>query len=331
MPWIGSAPNKTFQRTDGTRTGSEVWQEAKGAAVKIRADAADTHDQDIATGLGLALLSDGGTQPSADLPMNSKKHTGVADATARTNYASAGQVQDHSMATAATAGNDTITASLTPAITAYATGALYTLKAGGTNTGAATLNLNTVGAKTIKKGKAGSLDLVAGDFAAGRLGLFAYDGTNMQLLNAPEFPSGTTLIFQQTTAPTGWTKNTTHNDKALRIVSGSASSGGSTAFSTVFASRTPAGTVGATTLDVTQIPAHAHSFIAASSADGSGPNLGSGTIRMMADGDGGAPQGNAIADGLQNTGGGGSHTHSFTGTAMDFAVQYVDCVSCTKD
>src|SRR5712671_6740374 len=37
---------------------------------------------------------------------------------------------------------------------------------------------------------------------------------------AERFASGTRLLFQQTSAPTGWTKDTTHNDKALRVVSG---------------------------------------------------------------------------------------------------------------
>jgi len=45
--------------------------------------------------------------------------------------------------------------------------------------------------------------------------------------NPPPFASGTALVFAQTSAPTGWTKSTTHNDKALRVVSGTASSGGS--------------------------------------------------------------------------------------------------------
>jgi hypothetical protein len=46
------------------------------------------------------------------------------------------------------------------------------------------------------------------------------------------FPSGTSMLFQQTSAPTGWTKQTTHNDKALRIISGTVGTGGSVAFST---------------------------------------------------------------------------------------------------
>lgn len=53
----------------------------------------------------------------------------------------------------------------------------------------------------------------------------------------PDFiPSGTFMLFDSTNAPTGWTKNTTHNDKALRLVSGSVTTGGSSSFSTVLSS-----------------------------------------------------------------------------------------------
>lgn len=48
------------------------------------------------------------------------------------------------------------------------------------------------------------------------------------------FPSGTLMLFQQTAAPTGWTKSATHDNKALRVVSGVASSGGTVAFTTAF-------------------------------------------------------------------------------------------------
>ena len=54
---------------------------------------------------------------------------------------------------------------------------------------------------------------------------------------AQAFPSGTNMLFKQTSAPTGWTKMTTHNNKALRVVSGTASSGGSNAFTNTLASR----------------------------------------------------------------------------------------------
>lgn len=46
-------------------------------------------------------------------------------------------------------------------------------------------------------------------------------------------PPGTTMLFAQTTAPTGWTKSLTYSDHAIRVVSGSVSSGGTTGFSSV--------------------------------------------------------------------------------------------------
>jgi hypothetical protein len=184
MPFIGSAPNQTFQRTDGTRTGSEVWQEAKAAAVKIRADAHDTHDEDIGDALSALWLRDGGNQPTADLPMNGQKFTGVGNAAARTQFAAAGQVQDGSLTYAGTSsGTNTITATLSPAITAYVAGQRYHFKAGGTNTAAATINFNSVAAKDIKKGAAGATALEAGDITSGGSYSVIYDGTNMILEN----------------------------------------------------------------------------------------------------------------------------------------------------
>ena len=141
------------------------------------------------------------------------------------------------------------------------------------------------------------------------------------------FPSGTALLFQQTTAPTGWTKSTTHDNKALRVVSGSASSGGSVGFTTAFASQAVSGTVGDTTLTTAQMPSHAHttnSFGCAASASGNIDSNGFVTGTATADRQGGSR-------GIQNTGGGTAHNHSFTGTAINLAVQYVDVIIATKD
>jgi len=44
----------------------------------------------------------------------------------------------------------------------------------------------------------------------------------------PDFiAAGSLMMFQQTASPTSWTKQTTHNNKALRVVSGTAGTGGS--------------------------------------------------------------------------------------------------------
>lgn len=168
--------------------------------------------------------------------------------------------------------------------------------------------------------------------------------------NAPvAFPSGTKLIFAQTAAPTGWTKDVTHNDKALRVVSGAASSGGSVDFSVALASKTPSGSVsvsgsvgsttatgsvGATTLSTAQIPSHTHSSIPQTASGGGAFYATNSYQNVNTNGNTGS------------TGGGGSHDHSLTinshshtfsgsgtltGDAINLAVKYVDVIIATKD
>lgn len=65
-------------------------------------------------------------------------------------------------------------------------------------------------------------------------------------------PSGTKMLFCQAAAPAGWVQDTTHNDKALRVVSGvGGGSGGSNSFSTVMAQTV----VGNHTLTLGETPA----------------------------------------------------------------------------
>jgi len=189
------------------------------------------------------------------------------------------------------------------------------------------------------------------------------------------FPSGTAMVFAQTSAPTGWTKSTTHNDKALRVVSGTASSGGSTAFSTVFAARTIA--TANLPAHTHSVPTHTHTFSATSgteSADhthtvsgttaSSGAhfhtmgtnnalNAGSGASANLIPG-GSNDYGTTTTDGVHthtfsatSSGRSAVHTHTVSGTtnassasdtgstgsgtALDFAVQYVDVIIATKD
>jgi hypothetical protein len=52
--------------------------------------------------------------------------------------------------------------------------------------------------------------------------------------DAGTFASGTVIPFFQASAPTGWTQNTTHNDKGLRVVSGTGGgNGGTVSFSSM--------------------------------------------------------------------------------------------------
>lgn len=148
------------------------------------------------------------------------------------------------------------------------------------------------------------------------------------LAGVDAFASGTVMLFVQTSAPTGWTKSTTHNDKALRVVSGAASSGGSYTFSSTFVN----GNAGATTLSTAQEPAHAHNIYAANSSIGGVFSLFNGVTHTVTGANNAStwitqntyPNGGAQI--IQNTGGGGSHTHS-----LSLAVAYVDVIIATKD
>jgi hypothetical protein len=171
------------------------------------------------------------------------------------------------------------------------------------------------------------------------------------------FPATTAMVFKQTAAPTGWTKVLTNDNSALRVVTGAASTGGSVAFTTAFASQTPAGTVSvsvsagtlavgigtlassAVTLSTTQIPAHNHTqlYQLDRNINSTKDVRRSNTSENYVD-----------STSIQNTGGGGSHTHTlsgtpalsgspsitsstFTGTAINLAVSYIDVIVATKD
>jgi len=213
---------------------------------------------------------------------------------------------------------------------------------------------------------------------------------------AQAFPSGTKMLFQQTSAPTGWTKQTSGVDnKALRVVSGTAGSGGTNAFSNTLADRSitansgnataggnisvanttaggnvnissvsTSGTVNSHTLTINQIPSHSHNY-GMQQRRGNNTNyrnnaagltdtsyIGSGTRNYTHAGN--APSSSA--------GGGGGHSHGFTGsshnhngslsgtahthnatftgsahnhsisvTNLDMAVQYLDVIIAAKD
>ena len=154
-------------------------------------------------------------------------------------------------------------------------------------------------------------------------------------------PTGTVMLFGQTAAPTGFTKLVDQDNAALRVVSGSASTGGSQGFTTAFASQTPTGSVtissvsgsaGATTLTTPQIPSHSHVQRIMSASPAPGPaNAGVGDRTTT-------PQDVNIS--TAPTGGGGDHTHpfsfssgsgTFSGNAINLAVKYVDVIRATKD
>jgi hypothetical protein len=77
---------------------------------------------------------------------------------------------------------DAYVVTLSPAPIAYVTGQHYRFKANTANTGACTVNFNSLGAKTIKKAAGGiTTDLDTNDIRAGQWVDLVFDGTNMQM------------------------------------------------------------------------------------------------------------------------------------------------------
>lgn len=138
--------------------------------------------------------------------------------------------------------------------------------------------------------------------------------------NAASFASGTVMMFQQTSAPTGWTKLTTNDDAAIRVVSGTCSTGGSVGMATALATPSLSGSTGAHTLTTSEIPSHNHT---------NGVQLYSTVIPRGAN----YPPSYSVYDGTRytgSTGSGGSHNHSMSGTAT-INVKYVDVIAASKD
>lgn len=211
------------------------------------------------------------------------------------------------------------------------------------NAGAATLNVDGLGAKPLRK-NANLDDYALGELVSGQTVIAAYNvSTDDFEVVGPAIdnpvavdivPTGTAMLFVQTAAPTGWTKGATHDNKALRVVTGTASSGGSSSFTSVFTTRTIA---------IANLPAHDHgagTFAVGSHTHGAG----SYEVNGAQEGTNVAPTGGSGKQYATNTnlsvsGTSGATVPTFagtsgstgSGTAMDFAVQYVDVIMATKD
>ena len=171
MPFNGS----------GTYNRSFSWVNDANNNIDILATRMDTEDNGFATGLSDCVTRDGQSVPTANLPMGTFVHTNVGNATARKNYAAAGQVQDGSLIYGGTSGGtaNAQTLSLTPAITAYVAGQTFQFIPGNANTGATTININGVGAVAITK--YGTAALAGGELTPGVVTTLKYDGTQFQL------------------------------------------------------------------------------------------------------------------------------------------------------
>ena len=232
-------------------------------------------------------------------------------------------------------------------------------------------------------GNDGASSNLDADKLDGQQGSYYLDYGN--LTNVPtisSFPSGTRMIFQQTSAPTGWTKDTSDtNQRALRVVSGTASSGGSVDFTTAFASKgvsgsianggnntnnggnntnnaTAGGSVNNHTLNTNRMPQHRHDGGAKGIHDAANGQYGTnqrgnsryplvrfdalngyanydtywtsytGSSHSHNHGFSGSAHSHSINAHSHTI---NAHNHSFSGTAINLAVRYLDVIIAQKD
>ena len=144
------------------------------------------------------------------------------------------------------------------------------------------------------------------------------------------------MLFHQSSAPTGWTKQTANNNRALRVVNGNTGGGqgGSNDFTTAFNSSrsTSGGSVGNRTLSTSQIAKHNHPYKMGYFAENDGnlanPNNIKGSNKGHDSDNNAFTTDRSTSDQSQ---GGSSHDHGFTNPSINLNVRYTDVIICSKD
>lgn len=172
MSWNGS----------GVVSWTYTWVNDASADIKILASRQDAQWADAKTTIQNTITRDGQNTPSANLPMAGYKHTGVAAGSARTEYASIGNVQDGTGIYVATDSGTASAYVIAPsvAITAYAAGNRFWFKATNTNSAAPTIAVSGLATKTITDAEGDPLSAAA--IKADALVEVVYDGTNFRLV-----------------------------------------------------------------------------------------------------------------------------------------------------
>jgi hypothetical protein len=152
------------------------------AGTVITSSAFNALTTDLANGLSTAITKDGQTTVTNNIPLNGFKVTNLGAGTVASDAARLDQVQSGAATLLTVTGTDTYVGTASPVLAAYAAGNVFTFVVPNTNTGPATLNVSSLGVKTLSRD--GSTALVAGDLVAGSEVVVVYDGTRFQVLNS---------------------------------------------------------------------------------------------------------------------------------------------------
>ena len=178
---------------------------------------------------------------------------------------------------------------------------------------------------------------VASVGAQGATGAQGHQGRQGSTGVAGSMPSGTRMLFNQTNPPTGWTKDTSSTNRALRLVSGSVGTGGANTFTGKLNSSvsTSGGAVVQHTLTVSQIPSHRHWISGAPKDDNNWSTAQSNSQEHGLYCDAGSysasDQNRSYGRNCAYAGGGASHPHGFTQATFNLNLAYTDVIIAQKD
>ena len=194
---------------------------------------------DIGAALSQSISKDGQTSYTSNQPMGNNKLTGLAAGTAPTDSVNLGQVAAGTLNYGTATGTDTIAVTLSPGFTAYEAGQWFSFEVAATNTGAVTVNVNTIGAGALVWPDGSPL--VAEDLIAGAIvGIEAKDATPIFHLQTGANVSTTQAAGNSTTkiATTGFVQTAIGTTPTPGLIYGlTSSSAGSVTSLTVAAGR----------------------------------------------------------------------------------------------
>lgn len=184
----------------------------------------------------------------------------------------------------------------------------------------------------------------------GTVNATSYVGNGAGLTGVDPFESGTKMVFYQASAPTGWTQDTASalSNTVMSVVTGTGGgTGGSTSYFSSFLATTDksapgqpvsgsvSGTVGGHTLSTPEIASHSHTL--------EGPNVSAEPppgVRYVASRTNTTSATPMWAGSICSTGGGGSHSHPFSGSLSSSTadvtipaanVKYANVIVAAKD
>jgi len=176
--------------TSGAWTRVHSWATDKTNAVKITASRFDAEHDDFASGLAASIVEDGQNPFTANQPMGGKNFTGVGDATARSSFAAVSQIADGNLQYLATiAGNtaqNSISAVIGIAYTAYTAGQANWLIPSWNNTGSVTMSVSGLAARSVQAANAA---MTSGMLLSGVPAMVISDGSGFHCVNPQRAPA----------------------------------------------------------------------------------------------------------------------------------------------